>query len=415
MRFLIGGFGTRGDVQPMIALALGLQARGHSVTMVGPPDFSTWAAGLGLRWVASGEKFETVLSRITDASGRPLPRAAFREMKSMLRHHFVQMAPLVPEHDVVVASSITAAAACLAELHAKRYHYVSFAPALFPSSEHPSPFVSESLTSPAWVNRFTWWMWGSMNQAVLGGVVNDERRRLGLAPVRDFYRHMLDPRVILAAEPLLAPVPHDFSPERVVQTGAFFLPERDELPSDLEAFLSAGAAPVYLGFGSMKDKDPKATTRRTLEAIRMVGARVLISRGWAGLGDEELPASARVVGSTPHGKLFPRCAAVVHHGGAGTTMAAARAGVPQVIVPHMGDQFYWGHHIARLGLGPPAIAKRKLKPETLAAAIRTCLEDAGMRERAARFARELRTDGVERAIDFLETGEVVRPSQRLSA
>lgn len=309
MRFLVGGFGTRGDVQPMIALALGLKARGHSVTMVGPPDFSAWAEGLGLRWVASGEKFEALLARMTDASGRPIPKVAFREVKSMLRHHFVQMEPLVPEHDVVVAASIIAAAACLAEKHGKRYHYVSFIPQMLPSAEHPSPFVSESMQRSAWFNLFTWWMWGHVNQAALGGVVNDERRRLGLSPLRDFYQHMLQPRVILAAEPLLARAPGDFPPEGVLQTGAFFMPERDELPSDLEAFLSAGPPPVYLGFGSMKDADPNATTRRMLEAIRMVGGRVLISRGWAGLGEQELPPSARVVASTPHGKLFPRCAA----------------------------------------------------------------------------------------------------------
>jgi UDP:flavonoid glycosyltransferase YjiC (YdhE family) len=189
------------------------------------------------------------------------------------------------------------------------------------------------------------------------------------------------------------------------QTGAWFMPESEELPADVEAFLAAGPPPVYVGFGSMQDPDAAGTSRRVLDAVRRAGVRVLLSRGWAGLGEVELPSTALRIGSLPHGKLFPRCAAVVHHGGAGTTANATRAGVPQVIIPHEVDQFYWGHRVWTLGLSPPPIPKRRLSAEALAAAIRTCIEDAGMRQRAANFVNGIRTDGLARAIAILEGDE----------
>jgi UDP:flavonoid glycosyltransferase YjiC (YdhE family) len=112
----------------------------------------------------------------------------------------------------------------------------------------------------------------------------------------------------------------------------------------------------------------------------------------------ELPPTALVIGHTPHGKLFPRCAAVIHHGGAGTTANAARAGVPQVLVPHFLDQFYWCHRVWKLGLSPPPIPRSLLHVEPLAAALRTCADDTALRERAREFATSVALDGLERTI-----------------
>jgi vancomycin aglycone glucosyltransferase len=152
----------------------------------------------------------------------------------------------------------------------------------------------------------------------------------------------------------------------------------------------------------MADQDPVRTSLRILEAVRKAEARVLLSSGWAGLGGVELPPTALVIGHVPHGKLFPRCAAVVHHGGAGTTANAARSGVPQVVVPHLLDQFFWCHRVWRLGLSPPPIPRSLLQVEPLAAALRACLEDAALRERARAFAPTVALDGLDRTVRLIE-------------
>ncbi len=407
MRFLLGGFGSRGEVQPMLALALALRARGHQVTFVATPDFASWAQSLGLPFVPAGESMEAVLAR-TEKDPRQMPRA----VADSLRAHFRAMEPVAADHDVIAASTVTVAGASLAEKLGKRYHAVWFTPLAIPSAHHqPMHWTpDERFHSPAlprWLNRLSWWLWQAVwNAFILGRVVREERARLALPPVGHAYRHMVLQRTLLACDPLLAPAPPDVAALGVQPLGAWFMPEAEGLSEEVERFLAAGPAPVYVGFGSMKDADARATSRTVLEAARLAGARVLLSRGWAALGEgAPLPPTALAMGPQPHGKLFPRCAAVVHHGGAGTTATAARAGAPQVVVPHLGDQFYWGHRAAALGIATEILPKRRLTAQLLAARRRACLADAELRRRAAAFAGQVRTDGLERAVAVLEGAE----------
>jgi vancomycin aglycone glucosyltransferase len=161
------------------------------------------------------------------------------------------------------------------------------------------------------------------------------------------------------------------------------------LPEKLERYLAAGPAPVFLGFGSMADPDPAATTRRLLEAIEALGCRALISHGWAGLGEVPLPEHVMALGDVSHARLFPRVAAVVHHGGAGTTHSAARAGVPQVVIPHMLDQFYFARRVHELGVGPPAIPRKRLTVARLVETLRATLDNEQLAHRAAQLGSEL--------------------------
>ena len=400
MRILIGGFGSRGDMQPMLALGLGLRARGHAVTMCGPPDFAAWADELSLPFAAVGGNVEELVRRGTNRAGNVRTVTVLREARTMGHAHFAVMEPLVSESDLVVASGITVAGASLAERRGIPYVFVGLCPQLIPSSRHPHPMVARQ-TFPGPLNRFTWRVGAIANNLVFRAVVNRERARLGLAPIGDVWEHVIYHRLIIAADPALAPLPAD-APDGVRQTAALFMPEPEDLPDEVEAFLQAGPPPVYIGFGSMADQDPVRTSLRILEAVRKAEARVLLSSGWAGLGGVELPPTALVIGHVPHGKLFPRCAAVVHHGGAGTTANAARSGVPQVVVPHLLDQFFWCHRVWRLGLSPPPIPRSLLQVEPLAAALRACLEDAALRERARAFAPTVALDGLDRTVRLIE-------------
>jgi UDP:flavonoid glycosyltransferase YjiC (YdhE family) len=152
----------------------------------------------------------------------------------------------------------------------------------------------------------------------------------------------------------------------------------------------------------MTDPDPERTTRVLLEAIARAGIRAIVSSGWAGLG-ATLPPECLAVGEVPHDALFSRLAGAVHHGGAGTTATAARAGIPQPIVPHMLDQFYWAHRTATLGIGPRAIPKRSLDGRRLAAGMMALTRDEGMRRAARSLGALLRPrDGVAAAVKAIE-------------
>ncbi|GAB4098196.1 glycosyltransferase [Sinomonas halotolerans] len=174
------------------------------------------------------------------------------------------------------------------------------------------------------------------------------------------------------------------------------------LPERVEAFLDAGEPPVYIGFGSMAGPDPEATTRACLEAAELAGVRAVIATGWGGLS--EVPDSGRVlaVEHVPHTPLFPRVAAVVHHGGAGTTAAAARAGRPQVLCPFVADQPFWARRMHALGVAARPLPQRRLTADGLASRLAHAMDDAGIRARAAALGEAARAeDGVGAAVAAL--------------
>ncbi|HUJ74433.1 MAG TPA: glycosyltransferase, partial [bacterium] len=208
--------------------------------------------------------------------------------------------------------------------------------------------------------------------------------------------------VLYAYSPTVLPPPADWS-ARIHVTGYWFAdpPHGWEPPSDLVAFLRHGPPPVSIGFGSMTSGDPQGTLRIVLKALELAGQRGVLLTGWAGLGEGYgLPEYAHAVQSVPHAWLFPQVAAVVHHGGAGTTGAGLRAGVPSILVPFVADQPSWARRVEALGACPAAIPFRELTAERLAAAITQAMSSAGIRERARALGERIRAeDGVGVAAD----------------
>ncbi len=203
----------------------------------------------------------------------------------------------------------------------------------------------------------------------------------------------------------VVPEPEDVSADRSF-TGGYWFPSRDdawEPPDSLVDFLGQGPPPVYVGFGSMAPRDPKRTTRMVLDAVERAGCRAVLARGWGGLETHDLPPFVHGLGQVPHEWLFARVAAVVHHGGAGTTAAGLRAGAPTLICPFFGDQPFWGRRVQRLGVGPAPLAQRTLSATTLAAAIGELTSLVDYRQRAEALGAKLREeDGASAAVCFLE-------------
>ena len=283
------------------------------------------------------------------------------------------------------------AARSAAEVHGVPFRYVAYCPALMPSDEFPPPVV-RSQTLPRWTHRALWPVMIAAWNRFVGPRVNRERAALGLGPVRDVYRHVLSARPVLAADAELAPLPPSCALDVEQIPCLHPLPPGagPPLPEKLDAFLNAGPPPIYLGFGSMTDPAPSKTTRSLVEAVTALGCRAVISRGWAGLAGDSLPENVFAVGGISHARLFPRVALVVHHGGAGTTTTAARAGVPQVVVPHVLDQFYWARRVSLLGLGPPPLPRSRLGAEALAATLAATLDNDVLAERARALGARLR-------------------------
>jgi vancomycin aglycone glucosyltransferase len=404
LRFLLATCGSRGDVYPMLALGRALARRGHGVVLAGPPDFAGDAAAASVDYHGMGRSMDALLAKHGAAiQGHVwgLAHAIKREVDFGVEQQFALLGELVPEADCVVAASMVFAARSCAERAGKPYRYIAFAPETFPSCHHPG-LGEPRQNLPRWLNRVSWWAVRRLDNWLLRRSVNDGRSKLGLPPIRDALAHFADPACsLLATDAELAPAPPDVA-MAFPTSGAMLLDDDGPLPEAVEAFLAAGAPPVYVGFGSMPDPRPVKTSAVLFEAIRMAGCRAIVFSGGDAQVKPESGPDILHVGKLPHARLFPRLALAVHHGGAGTCARVARAGIPQVIVPHLLDQFPWAARLAKRGLAPPPLHRKALTSKALSARIRQALEDATMRERAAGLAKRLAgRDGAAAAADLL--------------
>jgi UDP:flavonoid glycosyltransferase YjiC (YdhE family) len=228
----------------------------------------------------------------------------------------------------------------------------------------------------------TWQVAGLLDRCNYTRLINRHRRQLGLNAINDAWRHILGRQVIVASDPAIAGLPPDIATPAVTQTGYMHLNQPDQQLPALEDFLAAGAPPVYAGFGSMPMRDQIRNVAVIVEAARISGQRLVIGKFWDTPSEFSHSDNIFFIKKYPHLKLFPHMAAVIHHGGAGTTATSAISGVPQIIVPHILDQYYWGNQIYQSKLGPAPIWRSELNSKKLASAIGECLSDTTIRGRA---------------------------------
>ncbi|MFS8199845.1 glycosyltransferase [Streptomyces sp. CWNU-52B] len=396
MRVLLSTYGTRGDVEPLVALAVRLRALGAEVRMCAPPDeeFAARLAGIGVELVPVGPPVRELMR------GTTLPSAAdlSRYRSEMVEAQFDLFPSAVEGCDVLVAAGLAQIAArSVAEAAGVRYVYASYAAVHLPSPHHAPP------PRPGWPepeaadNRTLWELDAHQVNAQFGDALNGHRAAIGLPPVDNVRDHVLTDKPWLAADPVLGPW-RETPGLDVVHTGAWTLADERPLPADLVEFLDAGAPPVYVGFGSMRPSP--GIGRSAVEAVRAQGHRVLVSRGWADLDLVDGRDDCFAIGEANHQRLFGRVAAVVHHGGAGTTLTAARAGTPQVVIPlQLSDNPYWAGQVADLDLGA-ALDTPTPTDETLAVAFKAALTPE-TRARARALGSRMRTDGAEVAANLL--------------
>jgi sterol 3beta-glucosyltransferase len=415
MKITIIAHGTRGDVQPILALAKALKARGHQVSMVAGTNFKTWIERHGLEAAPSRVDVQAFMK---SASGREWAEHgdSQRQIQSMFKlidQHGMDMihdswaacqdAQVIisnPLSDVFVASIVERLQAkhvstSLQPMWMATRSGAASVGALLPNRTNLLNYlVGKRLFEP-----FRWRLMGKPN--------NEFRQEaLSLPPqsYRDNWQCLQRMLVVQGFSTQVVTPPGDW-PANIHTTGYWYLDEDREWlpPQALLDFLDAGDQPVYVGFGSMTGRDPQALTGIIVKAMEQCGQRAILQSGWAGMGSEHLPSNVFLLDAAPHSWLFPRMSAIAHHGGAGTTSESLRAGVPTIVVPHLADQPFWGSRVAALGVGPRPIPLKKLSADNLASAIRQVISDPGMGERAAELGARIRAEnGIAVAVDVIE-------------
>ncbi|PDW01014.1 hypothetical protein A9Q02_21300 [Candidatus Chloroploca asiatica] len=419
MKIMISTFGTHGDVQPFLALGQGLHTAGHTVAVCTSASYRPTIEALGLTYAPMSNTLldltQALLRGGAEAYGA-LPQI-FPAMRAMLEEEWQAAQSFAP--DLLVYHPKMLGSYHLAEKLGISLAMALPLPFYTPTRAFPNPFL-------AWLRLGGWANWASfrlmgLTSAMYRGMTNRFRTAtLGLPPLRSFANLLVTRAghpipVLYPYSPHLLPVPADFPPH-VHVTGTWFLEPTTPWvpPAPLATFLEAGPPPVYVGFGSMGGYGGLRRAVIVLEALKLAGQRGVLARGWGGLVPATLPETVFALDEAPHDWLFPQTAAVVHHGGSGTTAAGLRAGRPTIICPYVADQPFWGRVVAERGLGPPPIPQHRFTAERLAAAIRVAVSDQGMRERAAALGVQIRAeDGVGPAVALLEREQARhRASQR---
>jgi len=422
MQICILSVGTRGDVQPYIALGKGLQAAGHQVQLATLGMFEPVVRSYGLDFALIKESPLSFIERVIASGSNFVQRLleTRRIITAMMGRLLDDAWQAVQDADLIITSNLLIYPGySLSE----QLGVPSIGTLLVPylrTRAFPNPaFFSGQRSLGGRGNLLTYDLFNQATWQLYRSSMNKQRQRFGLSPLpmlgiagqmlREHYPFLY------AYSPLVVPRPADWE-ANIHVTGYWFLnaPASWQPPEALLAFLEAGPPPVYIGLGSMKTRDPAATTELMLQALARSGQRGILLTSSSGVNETEVPGEVYTLTEAPHDWLFPRMAAVVHHGGAGTTAAGLRAGVPTIITPVYSDQFFWGQRIATLGVGPSPIPQKQLTAERLATAIRLATSDQAMQDRARAVGQTLRKeDGVAQAVRIIEAILAARTTSSL--
>lgn len=416
MRVTILAIGSRGDVEPYVALGLGLKASGKTVRVATHTNFEALVRGRGLEFAQVGGDYR---AHHESRDGRE-ELARNRGYYQMLYHGSRTAGPLLQRvmFDGWRASADSQALVVNQLAVVVGYHIAeklaipmirAFNMPMSRTRTSPAPFLPGRLRLGGKLNLLTHDLARRILWAMLRSPTSDARSKVLCLPRNspNPYVDMDRQRWLLlyGYSPAVVPPPSDW-PDWIQVTGFWFLdrPREWQAPAGLVRFLESGPPPVYVGFGSMSNQSPEQTTELVVRALSLAGQRGVLVTGWGGLASGAASDDVYVADEVPFDWLFPRTAATVHHGGIGTTHLGLRAGVPAVVVPFMPDQHFWGSQVARLGVGPRPIPRQELTVGRLAEAIRTATGDTNMRGRAECLGRKVSADdGIGRAVALIDT------------
>lgn len=410
MHIRLLAMGTRGDVQPAVALALGLKAAGIDVSIGTTLGFQDFVSQYDIPVQTTQVDVKAFMTK----AGTRKEKIAAR--KAIVQQMLDDMPALVGEADALIYSPAAAMGAPhVAEQRGIPSILSMLQPYLHPTGEFPVIGLP-ALPLGAGYNRWTYSVFHSLLWLPMRKTINQWRvDSLGLPPLRhNPIKHLIEQHTptLYGFSPQILSKPDEWGDHTRI-TGYWFLDQPDDWqPSaELQQFLDNGDAPVYIGFGSMSSKHPEQLADTVLSALKIAGVRGIVSAGWRGLSTTSTSDDVLFIDSVPHDWLFPRMAAVVHHGGAGTTAAGLRGGVPSIVVPVRGDQPFWGKRIYELGVGTKPLPQSKLRADDLAAAIQDATSKRAIAQRASQMGEAIRAeDGVNNAVNAIMQWMNIPPS-----
>lgn len=409
MNITILTFGSRGDVQPFLPLSLGLMSRGHKVILAPPARFQSLVEEHGITFFPLAGDPEELSRRLNDAGYN-----FFKLLKELMSHAvdigaemMCQTDEACRDADLIIHTFAHAVGAhtLAREKNIPDVHIQTF-PMFTPTGDYPN--ISLPNFGNRFLNRLTHTVSLRITELTSSLGFEQVRRRAGLpkrklySPFKDSPPHLRTP-ILCAWSPSLIPPSRDWSP-RVHVTGYYFLPRNDAYtpPKELKEFLEAGSQPVCISFGSMVNNDAEKIDAIIRESLKQTNNRGIILSGW-GSAKRESTSDLLYLESAPHDWLLPKCKLLIHHGGAGTTSAALCAGVPQVVVPFMADQPFWGSRVHAIGVAPKPMRVSQLSVEKMVSAIVEA-ESKAVLEHAQMMGQEIRSEeGVANAVRLIES------------
>lgn len=403
MKILIPTIGSRGDIQPYIALGSGLQKAGYDVTFASHPTFRSLVEFHELNFVPFGPDIDLGLdTAMLRENNHGIDGGFIKVMKysfDLLERSHEDLMRLVQDADLVFITH-TSTGSIEAELHGKRIISGNLFAQIIPIPRSKQTLMEKTIGR----------LMGNVIGMFMTQPMNQLRKKYGMPSLGDHGVSSTELNLIACSPHIMPPDPR-WEPHNKM-TGYWFSPEPENWtpPQELVEFINRGEKPVVVSLGAMSLSKHDAGQMVEL----MIGAALkaqwrMIIQGWeTAIAARTLPENVIGVSSIPHGWLLPHCSAIVHHGGFGTTSAGFRAGIPQIIIPHIIDQYIWGNLVAQKGLGPKPISRKKLSRDNLAVAIRSALSDRSLSENASRIGELIRAeDGVGNAVRLIQ--QIVNP------
>lgn len=405
MKILINAQGSRGDVEPMLALSKGLIEHGHKVILCASESYSNQAKYLDVQFFALGPDVDKMLEDKKDKMQNPLSsiNVLFQGIRGSIAYYIEHLLSIVNEVgtvDMLLGGGVEFTGYIVADYLKIPYFYIAYCPQMYHSDYHP-PFTIPYAKRPKVINRLLWHIDQFAVHHIIGllKISNNYRKKLGLLPIQNINREMLRSSILAVDEPLGINPPHGGA---LIQTGYIQLEETMELPDSLEQFLSNGKAPIYIGFGSTKQKNNEDMENILIELCKSSNERYIIANSLIRRDKIHNFKNVYITGSVPYNKLFPRLLLVIHHGGAGTTHMAARSGIPQIIFPKAFDQFYWQERVISLGVGPRGISLNKIDTNKLITLIEKTMNDLSYRTQAQYLGEKLKKiNGLKLTVEYL--------------
>jgi vancomycin aglycone glucosyltransferase len=384
--------GTRGDVQPMIALATGLIKKGHEVIICAPPEHEEMARRYNCRFEPFGLNIKKAVNENPDKQkgGGVAAKISPKEGRKIIGDQINLLPGIIKRADLVLGAGIVVGVQTVADILKAPYRLVAYYPILLGTTKD-DPLK----------NRMMFGFGKSMMNLIIKGFINKNRAKYGLSPIKDVWAHWLGDNVIIACDSEL-----NSAREGVLypftQTGFMLLPSKNKLPDNVEDFLNSGKPPVYIGFGSNPITKPEKYIKMFEQVRDATNQRLIISKGWADLPGSDT-RDILYVGDMPFDLLFPRLAAVIYHGGTGTMAEVTRAGIPQAAFPFIADQFANRDQIKKLELGPNTCDFKNITPEVISSAIMECITNDKYRKNALEISGRLKNiNGIDLTVRLIE-------------